>query len=645
LHNGLQYSREMLDSLLATLPRGLLHEIILVDNASSDGTREWLHALEASPEIRRVLNEQNLGYAIANNLAAASARGRILALLNNDLVLLPRWLQPMLRALTRIPRAGIVGNIQLDHASGEVDHGGIIFKHDGYPFHHRGPLAELQAAPVREFPAVTAACCIMWRDWFLASGGFDPSYRNGFEDVDLCLRARQDGLVNLMANQSVVRHRIASSPGRKDRERENARFFLDRWRTTTRELETNGVAPSIPAGRGRVTRLRQRLLGSEWAPPVRVAVDLMRMDPGGGHGGIKPFIYKFLGHLQRHPRYNFEFHFVGRECLRAELEPRLRRRDRWIGPADPAALAVLDVDVLYAPFGFSELASAGLPVVGVVVDLLHRDLPETLPSTEVAYREECFLRMVDQTLFFQCISRHVSGRLAETYGVALNRIFHTYIAIQGRTRAADEPDSRAPGTYFLYPSNFWSHKNHEVLLLAYRAYRERVGNTAWSLVCTGFPDARMERLKRLAATLGVGPWVEFPGYLDDAKLAGVRGGAGALVFPSLHEGFGIPLLEAMHDGVPILCSNSTALPEVGSDACLYFDARKPVELSECLVRVSADPQLRADLAGKGRLRSTLFSLDREAGKLAHYFREAARHNESRRSLSRLWPLRRIAGLP
>jgi GT2 family glycosyltransferase/glycosyltransferase involved in cell wall biosynthesis len=635
----------MLRSLLATLPRGLAHEIILVDDASGDGTPGWLRTLDAVPAIRQIRNERNLGYAAANNRAAATARGRILCLLNNDLVLLSGWLEPMLRALTRVRRAGMVGNIQLNHATGEVDHGGVVFEHDGYPFHYRGRLTELQATRVREFPAVTAACCLTRRDWFLAVGGFDPAYRNGFEDIDLCLRARQDGLVNLVANRSVVRHRIASSPGRQDHERENARLFLDRWRATTRKLEREGIATPTPHGRGQVARLRQRLLGSEWAPPVRVAVDLMRMEPGGGHGGIKPFVYEFIGHLQRHSRHNFDFYFIAGPGLRAEIEPRLRRRDRWIGPVEAPALADLDVDVLYAPFGYSELAPAGLPVVSVVVDLLHRDLPETLPPAEVSYREECFQRMVGQSLFFQCDSRHVMTRLAGAYSVPPHRMFHTYIAIQGRAVPAGGADPRPPGSYFLYPSNFWPHKNHEILLLAYRAYRERVGDGAWSLVCTGFPDERMEKLRRLAATLGVDPWVDFPGYLGEAALARVRSQAGALVFPSLHEGFGIPLLEAMNDGIPVLCSDATALPEIGGDACLYFDARKPVDLAECLRRVSSDPQLRIGLVEKGRLRAALFSLDREAGKLAHYLREAARQNDSRRPLRRLWPLRRRAGFP
>src|SRR5687767_66385 len=95
LYNCLPLTQAMLASLQATLPAGLAHEIIFVDDGSTDGTREWLATLTAPP-FRVLLNERNLGYAIANNRAAAVARGEFLVLLNSDLVLQPGWLEPML---------------------------------------------------------------------------------------------------------------------------------------------------------------------------------------------------------------------------------------------------------------------------------------------------------------------------------------------------------------------------------------------------------------------------------------------------------------------------------------------------------------------------------------------------------------------
>jgi O-antigen biosynthesis protein len=132
LFNCLGRTQAMLSSLRASVPAGVSYEVILVDDGSTDGTREWLAGLREP--YRVVLNERNLGFGAATNRGAAVARGRILALLNNDLVLRRGWLPPMLWALRLLGRrAGLVGNVQIDASSGEVDHAGIFVNEKGYP--------------------------------------------------------------------------------------------------------------------------------------------------------------------------------------------------------------------------------------------------------------------------------------------------------------------------------------------------------------------------------------------------------------------------------------------------------------------------------------------------------------------------------
>lgn len=231
LFNCLSLTQAMLASLQATLPRDLAHEIILVDDGSTDGTREWLKTLGAGFHV--VFNERNLGYAAANNRGAAVARGEFLVLLNNDLVLTPRWLEPMLAAHRALgDKAGLIGNVQLDARTGSIDHAGIFFNHKGKPEHAR----ELPAPWMRFFEsfrpvdAVTGACLLIARDLWKRLGGFDEGYANGCEDVDLCLRAKAAGLVTAVVWRSRVRHHISASPGRKLRDEQNTRRFVQRWR-------------------------------------------------------------------------------------------------------------------------------------------------------------------------------------------------------------------------------------------------------------------------------------------------------------------------------------------------------------------------------------------------------------------------------
>ncbi len=236
LFNCLSHTRECVRTLRASLPAALPHEIILVDDGSTDGTREWLATLPARP-FKVVLNERNLGYAAANNRGATAAQGTFLALLNNDLVLAPGWLEPMMATHDRLSSPGLVGNIQRDARTGLIDHTGIFFDHKGKPAHDTSlPFPALLYPGYRIVSAVTGACALLSATLWRTLGGFDEGYVNGSEDVDLCLRARDSGRINAVSLRSTVLHHISASPGRKLRDEENSRRLAVRWRHTIPDL-------------------------------------------------------------------------------------------------------------------------------------------------------------------------------------------------------------------------------------------------------------------------------------------------------------------------------------------------------------------------------------------------------------------------
>lgn len=230
LYNCLPLTQAMLASLRATLPSGLEGEIIFVDDGSTDGTRAWLKDLP--PSCRAILNEKNLGFAGACNRGAAAATGDLLFFLNNDLVLLPRWLEPILAVFDRFPDAGLVGNVQLNAATGAVDHAGIYFNHQGKPAHRTDlPVTTrwLGWPAWRRVDALTGACFGLRRADWQKLGGFDEAFVNGAEDIDLALRASAAGRRHYVALRSVVRHHISSSAGRKLRDEQNTYRLVQRW--------------------------------------------------------------------------------------------------------------------------------------------------------------------------------------------------------------------------------------------------------------------------------------------------------------------------------------------------------------------------------------------------------------------------------
>ncbi len=231
--NGLGMLRDCLEAIRANTPIGDVDtgewEVVVVDNGSADGTLEHLRGL--TPPFRFVRSDENLGFARGCNLGARAARGDLLLFLNNDTLPQPGWLAPLVRELRSDPGAGIAG-AKLLYPNGRIQHAGIAFSRDSrIPYHvYPGFDSHWPAANHRrELRAVTGACLLVRRDAFEAAGGFDEGYRNGLEDIDLCLSVRARGGRIVYQPASVVVHLEEQTPGRKDHDGANLARFFARW--------------------------------------------------------------------------------------------------------------------------------------------------------------------------------------------------------------------------------------------------------------------------------------------------------------------------------------------------------------------------------------------------------------------------------
>ena len=206
-HEGM--TRACVEAAITTLPTDLAVEVVVVDDASP----EPLRALDdIDPRVRLVRSDANLGFAGACNLGASRATGELLVFLNSDTEPQPGWLAALVAA-AQDPSIGIVG-ARLLYTHGTVQHAGVVFSQaDGLPRHvYRGFPAEHPAVlKPRDLQAVTAACVLVRADVFRALDGFDDAYRNEFEDIDLCLRARAAGHRVTYCPTAVVTHLEAVS--------------------------------------------------------------------------------------------------------------------------------------------------------------------------------------------------------------------------------------------------------------------------------------------------------------------------------------------------------------------------------------------------------------------------------------------------
>ncbi len=132
------------------------------------------------------------------------------------------------------------------------------------------------------------------------------------------------------------------------------------------------------------------------------------------------------------------------------------------------------------------------------------------------------------------------------------------------------------------------------------------------LVIPGYPTAHELELRGRAGALGIADDVRFPAWVSSAELEGLWAIARAFVYPSLYEGFGLPVLEAMARGVPVACSNASSLPEVAGEAALLFDPREVSEIAKAISRVLTDETLRVRLRALGTARVQRFRWERTA---------------------------------
>lgn len=132
------------------------------------------------------------------------------------------------------------------------------------------------------------------------------------------------------------------------------------------------------------------------------------------------------------------------------------------------------------------------------------------------------------------------------------------------------------------------------------------------LVMPGYPTEHERELQALVRERGLGEDVRFPPWLSEAELEGLWAIADAFVYPSLYEGFGLPVLEAMARGVPVASSNASSLPEVAGDAALLFDPRSGREIVQAVSRLLGDRELARRLAAAGRERAATFTWRRTA---------------------------------
>jgi glycosyltransferase involved in cell wall biosynthesis len=174
--------------------------------------------------------------------------------------------------------------------------------------------------------------------------------------------------------------------------------------------------------------------------------------------------------------------------------------------------------------------------------------------------------------------------------------------------------------FVLYTGNIKPHKNLERLIEAFHIFKKH-GFDQVKLLIIGDEISKYPTLRRAVHRHKLHKHVRFFGFVPDRTLAILYRLAAVFVFPSLYEGFGLPPLEAMASGTPVITSNVSSLPEVVGDAALLIDPYQPEAIADAMRRVLTDPSLREDLRARGLARARHFSWERSIRRVREIYDE------------------------
>lgn len=390
-----------------------------------------------------------------------------------------------------------------------------------------------------------------------------------------------------------------------------------------------------------------------------IAVDLTPVLPGGENGGAKIFVLELLRRLAgmapntqfvlltqaaSHEelaimdRHNMRRLMVVGPVITNSLRPRLVSLASRILPHLPvrlrgvfsrlgyklntalkrsgsgSLLRDMGIDLLFCPFTAPTYFELGIPTVCTIYDLQYKTYPEFFAAEDVAHRERTFIEACRRATVLTAISDYSRDSAIIHGSLDPARIRTIHLRMAQRIAPGAEHDRAVldrlgltPQRYLIYPANFWKHKNHEMLLTAFGMACHEGLPADIKLVCTGAPGARQTWLMSAARTMNLADRILFPGFLPNAELAALMADCTGVIFPSLYEGFGLPVIEAMAAGVPVACSNTTSLPEVAADAAILFDPRVPTQVAQAMISLVENEALRARLIHSGLQRAAEFS--------------------------------------
>jgi glycosyltransferase involved in cell wall biosynthesis len=318
------------------------------------------------------------------------------------------------------------------------------------------------------------------------------------------------------------------------------------------------------------------------------------------------------------PRYIYASNVKGMVCGPPARHPLLWKL--WFDLRVPVLLKKWKADLFLSPDGFCSLTSS-IPQCLVVHDLAYLHFPSFNKRSHRYFYQRYTGKYIRKAKSIATVSDFSRQDIIRHFPEAQDKTSIVYSGVKEIFAPAslsirEQTRERYTGgkEYFFYSGAIHPRKNLINLLKAFSLFKKRQ-RSSMKLVLTGRLAWKYEGFLQDLRHYKYREDVVLTGYVEDKELALLTAAAYAMIYPSLHEGFGVPVLEAMRSGVPVITSIHSSMQEIAGEAALYADPAQPVSIAEQMMRIYKDESLRNQLVEKGRQVSQPFTWDRTAGLL------------------------------
>jgi glycosyltransferase involved in cell wall biosynthesis len=346
--------------------------------------------------------------------------------------------------------------------------------------------------------------------------------------------------------------------------------------------------------------------------------------------GYGYFIYETFKRITKnHPEHEFIFifdrHFDKRFLFSSNVKavitgPPARHPllwKLWYDVKIPAVLRKFKADVFVSCDGFCSLTTR-VPQCLVVHDLSFLHHPSFIKKSHLLFYKRYTAKFLNKAESIATVSEFSRQDIISHYKISADKINIVYNAAKEIFHPLNHEEKQITKErytdgkeYFVYAGAIHPRKNLINLLKAFSGFKKRQ-QTNMKLVLAGRPAWKYESFTKSLKTYKYRNDVVMTGYIDENELVKIIGSAYALVYPSFFEGFGVPVLEAMHCNIPVITSAGSSMEEIAKDAALFTDSNSHNDIADKMMRIYKDENLRNELIQKGKNIIQQYSLDKTA---------------------------------